>query len=101
MSLLNIRNLSLSIAGTPILHNVSLDIAAGEIVAVTGESGSGKSMTGRAILRLIRPPGIVEADHINLEGVDLLRSGSLKKDQKVRKFRDFWLLKRSNFLARA
>ena len=29
-------------------------------------------MTGRAILRLIRPPGIVEADYIRLEGEDLL-----------------------------
>ena len=44
-----------------------------ERLGIVGESGSGKSMTGRAILRLIRPPGIVEADHVNLEGVDLLR----------------------------
>lgn len=44
-----------------------------ERLGIVGESGSGKSMTGRAILRLIRPPGIVEADHINLEGVDLLK----------------------------
>ena len=44
-----------------------------ERLGIVGESGSGKSMTGRAILRLIRPPGIVEADHINLDGVDLLR----------------------------
>ncbi|MEM9902842.1 MAG: hypothetical protein AAF865_15965, partial [Pseudomonadota bacterium] len=32
----------------------------------------GKSMTGRAILRLIRPPGEVQARHIALEGVNLL-----------------------------
>lgn len=44
-----------------------------ERLGIVGESGSGKSMTGRAILRLIRPPGIVEADHINLDGVDLLK----------------------------
>ena len=44
-----------------------------ERLGIVGESGSGKSMTGRAILRLIRPPGIVEADHVNLEGVDLLK----------------------------
>ena len=36
------------------------------------ESGSGKSMTGRAILRLIRSPGIVEADHVSLHGDNLL-----------------------------
>lgn len=44
-----------------------------ERLGIVGESGSGKSMTGRAILRLIRSPGIVEADRIDLEGVDLLK----------------------------
>jgi len=44
-----------------------------ERLGIVGESGSGKSMTGRAILRLIRPPGIVKADHINLDGVNLLK----------------------------
>ncbi|WP_299407473.1 ABC transporter ATP-binding protein [uncultured Roseobacter sp.] len=51
-----------------------------ERLGIVGESGSGKSMTGRAILRLIRPPGIVEADHINLEGVDLLKKS--EKDMR-------------------
>jgi peptide/nickel transport system ATP-binding protein len=44
-----------------------------ERLAIVGESGSGKSMTGRAILRLIRSPGIVTADHVSLEGVDLMQ----------------------------
>lgn len=52
-----------------------------ERLGIVGESGSGKSMTGRAILRLIRPPGIVEADHINLDGVDLLRKS--EKDMRA------------------
>jgi peptide/nickel transport system ATP-binding protein len=54
-----------------------------ERLGIVGESGSGKSMTGRAILRLIRPPGIVEADHINLEGVDLLK----KTEKEMRSVR--------------
>ena len=45
MSLLNIQDLSLAIHGTPILNDISLTIAEGEIAALTGESGSGKSMT--------------------------------------------------------
>ncbi|WP_102223687.1 ABC transporter ATP-binding protein [Acidimangrovimonas sediminis] len=43
-----------------------------ERLGIVGESGSGKSMTGRAILRLIRKPGAVAADHIKLDGEDLL-----------------------------
>ena len=52
MTLLRIKDLSLQIAGKPILKDVSFDIGAGEIVAVTGESGSGKSMTALAVMRL-------------------------------------------------
>lgn len=52
-----------------------------ERLGIVGESGSGKSMTGRAILRLIRHPGIVEADHINLHGIDLLKK--TEKDMRA------------------
>lgn len=44
-----------------------------ERLGIVGESGSGKSMTGRAILRLIRKPGLVTADHIMLEGRDIMK----------------------------
>ncbi|MEP1765992.1 MAG: ABC transporter ATP-binding protein [Sulfitobacter sp.] len=54
-----------------------------ERLGIVGESGSGKSMTGRAILRLIRQPGIVEADQINLDGVDLLQ----KSEKEMRAVR--------------
>ena len=54
MSLLNIRDLSLSIAGVEILHSVSVDMQPGEIVAITGESGSGKSLTALATMEIGR-----------------------------------------------
>jgi oligopeptide/dipeptide ABC transporter ATP-binding protein len=39
------------------VDGVDLRIARGEIVALVGESGCGKSTTGRALLRLVRPTG--------------------------------------------
>ena len=71
MSLLEIRNLSLAIHRTPILKDVSLTVAPGEIVAVTGESGSGKSMTALATMGLL-PFGARAEGQIVLDGTDLL-----------------------------
>ena len=71
MSLLDITNLSLSINGTPILRDVSLSVNTGEIVAVTGESGSGKSLTVLATMGLL-PARSQTTGTIALEGQDLL-----------------------------
>src|SRR5690606_31431986 len=54
MTVLDIRDLSLSIGSTPILKTVSLSVAPGEILGLVGESGSGKSMTSLAVLGLTR-----------------------------------------------
>ena len=71
MSLLNIRDLSLSIAGVEILHSVSVDMQPGEIVAITGESGSGKSLTALATMALL-PRGAVVKGQIFLDENDIL-----------------------------
>ena len=73
MSLLQIENLSLAIHGAPILDDVSLDIAPGQIVGVIGESGSGKSMTAYAVMGLL-PGGAQATGRVNFEGRDLLRA---------------------------
>ena len=44
-----------------------------ERLGIVGESGSGKSQTGRAILGLTAPEGLVTAKRLEFNGVDLLR----------------------------
>ncbi len=43
-----------------------------ERLGIVGESGSGKSQTGRAIMGLTPPHGIVTADKLDFNGTDLL-----------------------------
>ncbi len=67
------------------LHNVNLDIEAGETLGLVGESGSGKSTLGRCILRLIEPTsGSVEYD-----GRDLL---ALRGEELRRARRDLQII---------
>ena len=57
---------------TPVVRNVSFDVAAKETVAIVGESGSGKSVTALSIMRLIpRESGRIQGS-IKLAGRDLL-----------------------------
>ena len=50
------------------LDQISLDIAAGEILGVVGESGAGKSLTGTAIIGLLEPPGRIAGGTITFGG---------------------------------
>jgi peptide/nickel transport system ATP-binding protein len=70
MTLLRIENLALSIAGHPVLQGVSLDLARGEILALAGASGSGKSSTALAVARLL-PQNAQVSGSIKFDGVEL------------------------------
>jgi oligopeptide/dipeptide ABC transporter ATP-binding protein len=54
-----------------VLHEVALEIAAGEAVGLVGESGSGKSMTARAVARLL-PAGAETVGAIRFAGQDVI-----------------------------
>ncbi len=53
------------------LDGVSLKLAAGEKLGLVGESGSGKSTMALAMMRMIKPPGRIEAGQVIVDGTDL------------------------------
>ena len=50
------------------VHDVSFALLPGERFGLAGESGSGKSTLALAILRMIKPPGQIEAGEVRLNG---------------------------------
>jgi oligopeptide/dipeptide ABC transporter ATP-binding protein len=60
------------------VDGVSLDVAPGEVVGIVGESGCGKSVTMRAVLQIVEPPGRIVGGSLLFSGeggrvVDLAR----------------------------
>jgi oligopeptide/dipeptide ABC transporter ATP-binding protein len=52
---------------------VDFHVDRGEIVGLVGESGCGKSVTSLSIMRLVAPPGRIEAGQVLFDGEDLLK----------------------------
>jgi oligopeptide/dipeptide ABC transporter ATP-binding protein len=74
-ALLSVRGLRVAF-GTPrhelvAVDGVDFDVRAGEVLGLAGESGSGKSLTLRSILRLVKPPARVSGE-ILWRGRDIL-----------------------------
>ena len=56
----------------PLVEDLSFTLARGEVLAIAGESGSGKSITSLAIMGLLPAPAVrITAGRIMLGGVDL------------------------------
>ncbi len=66
--MLEVRDLVAGYGGVPVLRGVSLDVAAGEVVAVLGANGVGKTTLNRCLSGLIRPG----AGSIRFEGMELV-----------------------------
>lgn len=71
-SFLQIKNLNVRLkAGIPILRSVSLNVTAGQVHGLVGESGAGKSMIGKAVLGTLPRALQVTSGEIWLDGVNL------------------------------
>ncbi|WP_104492965.1 ATP-binding cassette domain-containing protein [Paracoccus denitrificans] len=73
MPVLRISDLVVSYDGMPVVHGVDLDVGAGEVVALVGESGFGKTTTAQSVIGLLPGNGRVESGWIELNGEDVSR----------------------------
>jgi len=84
-SILEVRNLSVSFhlmeGVIPAVAGVDLVLNQGEVLGVVGESGCGKSVTARAVMRIIpTPPGSIDSGRVLFEGRDLLNLSEAKME---------------------
>lgn len=74
--LVSVRNLSVAFTGggksIHAVNGVDFDLAPGEVLGVIGESGSGKSVTMRALLRILPPKRTKIGGSIRVDGRDAL-----------------------------
>lgn len=68
MALLEIDNLSAFYGRAQSLHNVSLNVAQGEIVAVIGTNGAGKSTLMDSIMGMVKNTGAIRFDGAEITG---------------------------------
>jgi peptide/nickel transport system ATP-binding protein len=81
-NLLEIEALNVAVGATRIISNLSLALRAGEILGLVGASGSGKSMTALAIMRLL-PAAASATGAVRLRGEALTAKSDLQM-QRIR-----------------
>jgi len=67
---ITLRDVSFSYGREPVLRNISVDVRAGEMVAIVGKTGSGKTTLADLLLRLYDPnEGAIEVDGVDLRTI--------------------------------
>jgi len=76
-NLLTVRNLStyfyMEEGVVTAVDDVSFDLKSEEVLGIVGETGSGKSVTVKSIMRLIKPPGKIVSGEIIYKDKDILK----------------------------
>jgi branched-chain amino acid transport system ATP-binding protein len=67
--LLRVRDLEISYGPVPAVKRVSLEVPAGEIRAILGANGAGKTSTIKAVLGLVKARGTIELDGRPIHGM--------------------------------
>ena len=75
--LLQVEALNVVVGTTPIIKNLSFEVRAGEILGLVGASGSGKSLTALAIMRLL-PAAASATGAVRLRGAALNAKSELE-----------------------
>jgi len=70
--LLSVDGISVAYGDTTVVHDVSFTLAAGQSLALIGESGSGKSTIAKTVLRLLPEGQTTAGGSIRLDGRELL-----------------------------
>ena len=88
MALLEVRDLQAGYGRARILFDVSLELAAGEVVMLAGRNGAGKSTTLKAIMGLVERSGDVRCSGRRIDGLEpfeiaRLGVGYVPEDRRV------------------
>ena len=72
MSVITVRHLRVVVPGSKaaVVDGVSFSIAAGQCLGIVGESGAGKTMTGRSLIGLTPAGARVTAEELTVAGID-------------------------------
>jgi len=79
MNMIDASGLSLSLGGQPILHRISLQLKAGEMLGLIGPNGAGKSSLLKIIAGIVKP----SAGELLIDGRPLDRLSGLERARSI------------------